>query len=440
MEMTDSSSGGVFVESFPVFSLLTSWILIGVGIFLCLRLVRIVFRRLNPGEDRRKTHDDLLVDVLRTKVEKARVAESRLIHSRRAYASLARLYQTVTEHVPLGMVVLDAAMKVQFANPMARDILGPLEGSDEGRDLPDGLREVVVRLKQTQTRGRERVDVFLNRQWWTLELDLVPLPDSADLLTIQDKTEIRQLEQSLQANRELTLMGEMAAGVAHEVKNVLAIVEGRAQLMALTGDVETHRDVILKETSRLLAMVKRFMESSKREALDASWFEAGPWFEELAGDWVSRGEEERVAFENVSRPDLRMFGDPALLSVLVENLVMNALEACGEMVGEEPLVRVRLEETGQQLVLTVTDRGPGFSDDIMRKVFLPFVTSKADGHGLGLFHSRKIVLAHRGVMEIDAEPTRVRCIFPLTEDRSLREGLGRARDQTARRRVEEVRQ
>ena len=206
-------------------------------------------------------------------------------------------------------------------------------------------------------------------------------------------------------------MGEMAGGITHEVKNALATIQGHAQLLEY-GDVPEHAARIQAEVDHLLKFVREFMKSSQGGHVDMNEIKLLGWFEELQAYWLEHPLGEQVRF--TLPPDgLMIKGDRTLLNTVINNLILNGIEACEGLPIEGPRVFVSHQQSPSRMCLVVEDRGPGFSADIIPKMFVPFVSSKQKGTGLGLFHCRKLMMEHGGELEVVTDtPTRILCHFP----------------------------
>ena len=235
------------------------------------------------------------------------------------------------------------------------------------------------------------------------------------ILILQDMTEFRRMEELAQRNQRLREMGEMAAGIAHEIRNPLASIELFASLLKkdLEGDSEKenlvhHIRAGVQNMDRIISTLLLFAKSAQpsRQQCDIN----------LLLTECLEGINSVIVPENInvirkSGPGtLLANGDRELLRQVFPNLINNAIQAMPDG-GELSLITqkssVHNSENGsterQYISVTITDNGIGMSTDNLAKVFNPFFTTKDKGTGLGLAISHNIIKAHQGTIEAVSE-------------------------------------
>jgi signal transduction histidine kinase len=201
----------------------------------------------------------------------------------------------------------------------------------------------------------------------------------------------------------LAAVGEMAAGLAHEVRNPVGAIRGAAQVLAAErepGRAAEMLEVIEEETGRLGRVVGDFLDyarpdSPRREPVDlAGLLRSCLRSAEAAG--LGLRAEVRVA---PGTPPV--LGDPDQLGRALNNLVRNAREAAGP----DGSLRTELRPHGRHdVALRLEDDGPGIPPEVMSRLFQPFHTSKAGGTGLGLALAHRIIEAHGGSIRAEGRP------------------------------------
>lgn len=263
----------------------------------------------------------------------------------------------------------------------------------------------------------------------TEEPDLGPVPTEIRQLASDVVSMARQIREqgavAARARREsdhvrvLAGIGEMAARVAHEVRNPLNAIEGAAFYLGnhLSGDevAREYLGLIRTEVGRINAVASDLLSATRPVVPSLERFR----LEELVRErsrLVELVQSERPDVDVVAPPGLpEIFADRRQLSQVLDNLLENAAQAAGaggrigvtvEAVEQSPLQ--------QSLRLAVEDDGPGLSEEAREKLFTPFFTTKPQGTGLGLIIVRKIVSAHRGTFSLEDAPSGgVRAIVEL---------------------------
>jgi signal transduction histidine kinase len=215
-----------------------------------------------------------------------------------------------------------------------------------------------------------------------------------------------RLERRLSRAENLAAMGRLTATLAHEIKNPLAIIRGSAERLR-ASDPEARRmaGFVIEEADRLSKTVARYLQFARGGAADGG--EHGDaiaaldsTLDLLEGEFRARQvslERSRGAADSVT---VRL--DPESLKQVYLNLLLNALEAMpagGRLGVGDRVVDGRIE-------ITITDEGPGIAPEVLRRIGDPFFTTKAQGSGLGLFLTRRLVRSSGGDLEIDSEAGR----------------------------------
>jgi two-component system nitrogen regulation sensor histidine kinase GlnL len=204
----------------------------------------------------------------------------------------------------------------------------------------------------------------------------------------------------------------LAAGLAHEIKNPLAGLQGSAELLAreAEGNAREYAQVIAREAKRVDGLVRELLDLARPAALQPAPLNVHT----VLGDvrLLARGVPggDRIAFTERYDPSLPpVQGDREKLTQVLLNLVRNAVDALNgagapEIVLETSVASLRLRGAGGRTRplarVSVLDNGPGIPEPMLPRLFTPFATSKPHGTGLGLAISRRIVEAHGGRIEV----------------------------------------
>ncbi|MBI3047845.1 MAG: hypothetical protein HYY76_05995 [Acidobacteria bacterium] len=242
----------------------------------------------------------------------------------------------------------------------------------------------------------------------------------------KDLTRVEQLEERERLRDRLAAVGEMAAAIAHEVKNPLAGIEVMAGLLrrkiADAPDVQTVLTDIITEAKMANAIVQEVLEFVRPIRLQVERTSVGEAVQsaiQLTETKARRGDITVDARLPASLPLIH--GDRYQLTQLFTNLLTNAYEAMegrGRITISAAGVSIDDGADGREAVLVeVADQGPGMSAELAERVFKPFFTTKSQGSGLGLAIVRKIVDAHDGSIDLQTAPghgTTIRVTLPVT--------------------------
>lgn len=219
----------------------------------------------------------------------------------------------------------------------------------------------------------------------------------------RDMTERNKMEELLRRSEKLTTVGQLAAGVAHEIRNPLTTMRGFLQLQKEKQMlVPLHVELMLSELERINLIVSEFLILAKPQAVHFELKDVGPIMRDVISLLDSHAHLFGISFdyEDSGEPALIHCEENQLKQVFI-NIVKNAIEAMPD--GGKITVRHRIE--GSHVVVIIRDEGQGVPEDILPMLGEPFFTSKETGTGLGLMVSQRIIQAHKGSFEIESKWT-----------------------------------
>jgi len=229
----------------------------------------------------------------------------------------------------------------------------------------------------------------------------------------------RQQEAELQVERsqKLSLVGQIAAGVAHEIKNPLASIKGAADILVDNSTPEDARnefkDILHNEIKRIDSSVSEFLGFARPKETKLERTHLTNVINSCVRQVSPQAEQAGVRIEAEITDDIFVTGDAEKLHQMTLNLILNAINASKE----SGTITVSLGRTGTRYCeLTVVDEGIGMKTGELNRAFEPFYTTRADGTGLGLAIVKSIVDNHQGAIELTSEVacgTRARVTIPL---------------------------
>jgi len=344
-----------------------------------------------------------------------------VIERRRSEAFLEKLSRVVRETQDC-VVITDAEGRIEYVNPAFTEVSGysaqeALEKTprllSSGSHSPGTYRELWGALKEGRHYRGTLVNKKKNGELYHAEQNISPVRDASGKVThfvsvSRDVTERKRLEEAVRQSEKLGAVGQLAAGVAHELNNPLGVILGFAQSAARRLEDGDHMELPIRSIERealrckslvqdLLAFARKGKEA--HETLDLS--------EAVRAALALVESQARVrgaALEKDIEPGLMAAGSRQDLQQVVVNLAGNALDA----MADSGTLSVALRREGSEAVLSVKDTGKGIPEDVRRRIFEPFFTTKevGKGTGLGLSLAHETVTKHGGTIICDSVPGR----------------------------------
>lgn len=347
-----------------------------------------------------------------------------------------RFSERVIDQMPAGLVVVARNGLITAANRSARDLFADLPGArmeetDYIRafhEAPDLIHIVGECLQQGATFQRREVEMRTTRgasKGKCLGVSVSPIspprgePEAA-LCLMADLTEIVDLRERVRLQENLANLGEMAAGLAHELKNSLATIQGYAQLIAHLAPVSAGEpsEALVAEVRELTQMVTDFLNFARPQDLSMVQIPVADIVETAMARFEAKIAEAKVTVEiRNDAPDraVAVSADEMLLGRAIANLIQNAIDAL-ESVDSDRRIVVHISQPGPlEVVVEVRDSGPGIPPSDLSKIFIPFFTTRSRGYGIGLALTQKILLSHGGrITAENGDPGAVfRCTLPV---------------------------
>ncbi len=341
-----------------------------------------------------------------------------------------------------GILAIDREGRLLVLNEPARQILDLERAPAAGVPVEEALRDhpQLVQILQESfgmSSLPNRAEIDLRSRCATgktigLTLSLIPGTDGTPrgaAVFFKDLTHVEHREERERLRDRLAALGQMAANLAHEIRNPLASIEVSCSLLKRrlpeTLGGRDLLDKIIAEVRRLNRTITSSLEYVKPLSLTLAPARLDVVLDEALATASGRRGQPGIEVERRYAQDLPPFlMDRAQLRMVFENLFLNAMEAMGEQ------GRLRIETTDapapaaaatpygpagpdprdpwstfeRYAVVCISDTGPGIAEELLEKLFYPFFTTKKQGSGLGLSMARKIVDRHRGLLDVESEP------------------------------------
>lgn len=320
--------------------------------------------------DQLSTEDKkLFLDTLDTLINQTYIVENEYKDLKASYEALHKILSEIIEFLPTAIWVLDEQGKIFLQNSTAKFL-----GFDYQTFKNNG-------------------EVELDEHSYLIKS--VKLGDK----TIVSATDITEQKRT----QRLASMGQMAAHLAHEIRNPVGSVAILAStLQGVVGDnIKPVVDEIKKSIWRVERIIKATLLFTKGVAIKKTPFMLDALEDEMKSSIGHYSYSKEIEFQFLL-PNVEINGDLELLSMVMQNLLFNAIDAIEETREEQGIVRVSYDEDEASYYLKVEDTGAPISDKTI--IFDPFKTTKTKGNGLGLSLSMQIAKAHSGKIEIEDNP------------------------------------
>lgn len=342
-----------------------------------------------------------------------------------------------------GVVLVSPNGTVEKANPAIEEMFRSSIESLTGKPLTELFSEqseINAKVQETLTSGISFRDIRgqgyrkTSHSTFPVSVTVSPymnngVPAQGAVLHVRDMSLFKELEESSKRMDELSHLGVLSLGMAHEIKNPLVAISGSAQLLRKRLPDQHHKflDVVIKESDRINRMMERMLDFARPTQLELKLLNIHQILEEILL-LEKKSAHANIQFIQNYDPSLpQVEGDEDQLKQVFLNLIRNAQEAMPEGGTLELLTRIHSNYTikteihpnsRQAILVEIRDSGPGIGEEDLNNIFTPFHTTKSKGSGLGLPLSLKIVENHKGKMSVQSEigkGTRAQVFLPVEQ-------------------------
>jgi PAS domain S-box-containing protein len=378
--------------------------------FFLLYLVRLIIniqKKRMEAKNREVTQVGFVVDTFHELVSKLKEKEKELEDLRKnaeERAGAVEMYnEDILQSVPSGVVSFDREARITKMNAAAEHILGLKESSVLMKEYHEVFRSPIAELidrKEPVERAEVSYLTAGGKRIW-LGLNISPLKDSRGnnigrLLVFTDLTELKAFQSQKDLRERLSTLGEMSAGIAHEMRNPLAVISGYTKMLSRKADASMKPAVeaIAGEVAVMDRIITDFLSFARPTDMVVSEVDLKELLEGCLGSLEERSGGIHISINAGTLP--RIKADEVLLRQACTNLLQNALESMPE--GGELKITGFVDD---HICISVADTGHGIPESIRDKIFLPFYTTKEKGTGLGLAIVHKIVVSHGGDVKVE---------------------------------------
>lgn len=341
------------------------------------------------------------------------------------------LYGMILENIDRAVIAFDQEGKVTLFNPAAETLTESSARQMLGQDYRDLFKQQETLLYLVKVALEEGRPITDDESLYMHRASSAPLPVNAyttpifskggnqngAVMIIRDLSRVKELEDTLRRADRLSMLGTLAAGLAHEIKNPLGGIKGAAQLLSMELSEESglldYTRIMVKEAERINFIIEELMDLSNPREPEIGDVDLTKTLNDIVLLQKEATRGQSIQFKMKLDPSIPpVQGDEGLLTRLFLNLIKNAREAItheGEVVIETKIV-ASYHMTGPNrrsspmVGISISDTGCGIEKDQLDRIFTPYFTTKSKGSGLGLAISQKIIEDHNGLLKIDSTP------------------------------------
>jgi two-component system sensor histidine kinase AtoS len=401
---------------------LISWGIMGVALLIGVAGAFLIGTNLSRGSTRIKQglmgmEGDLAVRIPLMTGEMGQIGDA-INRLAGAYEEARDYTRYVLETISTGIVSLDEQGTINVFNPAAEKLLGLKAVDCLGRSFVEALRPTTMPQGQrminllTEHQKGEQALVISSSHGEPVELGLTVSNlitssgrEAGKVLTIEDLSIKRKLEELLRRSDRLSYLGMFTTGIAHELRNPLASIKGYAQLLLgkeLSPAEEKYAQIIVRETDRLDSLLSQLLTFARPSSPQMSTKDMHEILKPMVEMLEEKAREQKVTIRQHLEFTSPVLVDEQKIQQVFWNILLNGLQAMPQ--GGE--LEVTLKETPGEVVTSIRDSGPGIPMDQQTQVFDPFFTTKERGSGLGLAISLRIVETLGGRIDFESESGR----------------------------------
>jgi PAS domain S-box-containing protein len=366
------------------------------------------------AEKREKTTDtSFIINAFQEITKQLKESEKDLVRLKALAEQRAENVENYNENilqcVSSGVMTFDTDCRLTTINRAAEELLGMRREESGGRSCGElfGDHEITRAVQATMEKKipSARMEAILDhpggRIWLGFNTALLTGQHGSALgviLSFSDLTEVKRLQEQIELRERLSALGEMSAGIAHELRNPMAVIAGYLNLLSKKAD-PAGQEIIHRVTSEIDGM-NRIIGDLLTFARPASLNRVNVDLKELIENCLAnvlkaRGADSPIE-TNLHLDTLEATIDEVLMRQALTNLIQNAVES---MPGGGTLL-LTSEKAHGEIRITIGDTGEGISPELIKNIFLPFFTTKDKGVGMGLALVHKVITSHGGRIEV----------------------------------------
>lgn len=338
--------------------------------------------------------------------------------SKKLLSNISAVSEEMINNLPEGIILTDDTLKIHYMNEIAAQLFGTIKGEAIGRDTKDVLPTAVSSMQipaDRQNRVPETELVIYKSDGEEIPISVIATEVMTSdgffvgrMYLIKDLTQLKSLQAEIQRKDKMAAIGNLAAGVAHEVRNPLSSIKGYAtyfkSLFKDDPEKSGAAEILINESERLNRVITELLEISRPSDIKPKAIDVQSIFDttlRLIQPDSDQQAKQEIVLEIEDGIDT-LWVDPDRFVQVLMNIYLNGIQA----MPNGGLLRTEVTSIGDSIKITITDTGSGMSPDTKNQLFNPYFTTKKSGTGLGMAIVMKIIEAHNGKIAVTSEEGR----------------------------------
>lgn len=329
---------------------------------------------------------------------------------RKQYSTVETYSSNIINNASDAIIVYNSPDGIKIFNNMAERLFNIKENNIVGKSPNELFTSAELKLINNTSSPVIQLNYKKNDSHKILlisKTDFTIAKELNSILLIRDITEEKLMEEQLERNQRLTAMGELASGVAHEIRNPLnsisMIVQQLDKDFIPTKDEDEYHElsnIVYKEIKRINQTIKDFLLFAKPEKIKTSTFSITDLLTEIDKQYSALLIKQNIRLVTTHKWQGKVKWDFNKIKQVLINLIDNAVDS----ISNEGAISISLNKVANDLIITVEDNGKGISTNDQSKIFNLYYTSKANGTGIGLSIVQRIIFEHNGTISVESVP------------------------------------
>lgn len=329
------------------------------------------------------------------------------------YKRFKTFASSVLTNMSEAVIVFDVSGKISFMNSSAERLL-EIKFDNLPNQMLSDINKLIENLFLNKLQQKEQkyfeAELTIGSTNKIILCSISELSEDTErkeyIAVMKDITEAKALEEESKRNEKLSAMGQLASGVAHEIRNPINAIGMIAQRLnkefTPTDNEEEYKkitELLRSEVNRINKIITQFLNYAKPIDLKIEYVNTKSFFEEIYQLFLPLAKQKNIKFIKQGEDNLTVRFDSDLIKQSLMNIIQNAFDA----VDENGIVQLKYYKSDSNLIIEISDNGIGIPPEQQKKIFDLYFTTKKEGNGLGLSIAQKIINQHNGIITFSSK-------------------------------------